>query len=184
MKSLSKKQTEHLLTVLKERFEKNMKRHKELEWRIVEERLLKNPASMWSINEMERTGGEPDVISTDKKTSILFIDCAPESPSERRSLCYDEEALAIRKENKPNGSAVGMAELMAVELVNEEQYLILQEVGPFDTKTSSWIKTPVSVRKLGGAIFGDHRFGRTFFYHNSAGSYYSSRGFRCAINLE
>jgi hypothetical protein len=176
---LSPKQREELLAALKVRFEKNMQRHKGLEWRKVEARLNDNAEKLWSLNEMERTGGEPDVVGQDKKTGeYVFFDCSPETPSGRTSLCYDREALDSRKEHKPKNNAVEMAAAMGVELLTEEQYHELQKLGEFDTKRSSWLKTPVEIRKLGGALFGDRRFGRVFVYHNGAESYYAGRGFR------
>jgi len=178
-KELLQEQKEELIKVLKTRFDKNMKRHEDIEWDKVLERLEANPDKLWSLNEMERTGGEPDVIGYDDKLQqYIFCDCAAESPKGRRSLCYDEEALESRKEHKPSGSAAGLAKAMGIELLTEEQYRQLQKLGPFDTKTSSWIKTPEDIRKQGGAIFGDYRYGHVFIYHNGAESYYSSRGFR------
>jgi len=175
--TLPTKQRDELLRALKARFEKNMKRHKGLAWAEVEAKLEANPQKLWSLNEMERTGGEPDVVGHDNKTSeFIFYDCAAESPKGRRSLCYDREALDSRKENKPKNSAVDMAAAMGVELLTEEQYQELQKLGSFDTKSSSWVKTPPDMRKLGGSLFGDRRFGRVFFYHNGAESYYSGRG--------
>ncbi len=173
-----------LLEILKARFEKNTNRHKGLKWADVAAKLEANPDKLWSLGEMERTAGEPDVVSVDKKTGeLLFFDCAPQSPKGRVALCYDQEALDSRKEHKPKGSAVGMAETMGVELMTEEQFLELQKVGEFDTKTSSWLKTPEEMRKLGGALFGDKRFGRVFLYHNGAESYYSARGFRAVLRV-
>jgi hypothetical protein len=178
-KELSPKQREELLEALKARFEKNMDRHKGLEWAKVQARLEANPEKLWSLNEMERTGGEPDVVGHDKKTGeYVFFDCSPESPKGRTSLCYDREALDSRKEHKPKGSATDLATAIGMELLSEEQYLALQKLGEFDRKTSSWVKTPAEMRKLGGALFGDRRFGRVFFYHNGAESYYAARGFR------
>ena len=178
-KELSPKQREELLTTLKARFEKNMNRHQGLEWAKVRARLEANAEKLWSLNEMERTGGEPDVVGQDKKTGeYVFYDCSPESPKGRTSLCYDREALDSRKEHKPKSSAMDMAAAMGAELLTEEQYQELQKLGDFDTKSSSWLKTPDDIRKLGGAIFGDRRFGRVFVYHNGAESYYSGRGFR------
>ena len=176
---LSPEQREALLTALKVRFEKNMNRHQGLEWAKVRARLGANPEKLWSLNEMESTDGEPDVVSHDKKTGeYVFYDCSPESPKGRTSLCYDREALDSRKEHKPKSSAMDMAAAMGIELLTEEQYQELQRLGNFDTKSSSWLKTPGDIRKLGGAIFGDRRFGRVFVYHNGAESYYSGRGFR------
>ena len=178
-KELSPKQREELLTVLKARFEKNMNRHQGLEWTKVRARLEANAEKLWSLNEMERTGGEPDIVGQDKNTGeYAFYDCSPESPKGRTSLCYDREALDSRKEHKPKSSAMDMAAAIGAELLTEEQYQELQRLGNFDTKSSSWLKTPGDIRKLGGAIFGDRRFGRVFVYHNGAESYYSGRGFR------
>ena len=178
-KELSPNQREELLTTLKARFEKNMNRHQGLEWTKVRARLEANAEKLWSLNEMERTGGEPDIVGQDKNTGeYAFYDCSPESPKGRTSLCYDREALDSRKEHKPKNSAMDMAATMGTELLTEEQYQDLQRLGNFDTKSSSWLKTPGDIRKLGGAIFGDRRFGRVFVYHNGAESYYSGRGFR------
>jgi hypothetical protein len=177
--TISKKQREELLKALKARFEKNMNRHKGLAWVEVQAKLEANAEKLWSINEMERTGGEPDVVGHDKKTGeYIFYDCAAESPKDRRSLCYDREALDSRKENKPKGNAIDRAAAMGVELLTEEQYRGLQNLGEFDTKTSSWVKTPSNVRKLGGALFCDRRFDTVFVYHNGAESYYAGRAFR------
>lgn len=173
-----------LLDILKTRFEKNKNRHKGIDWNKVEERLKKSSAKQWSLNEMEMTGGEPDVVGMDKKTGeIIFYDCAAESPKERRSVCYDAEALASRKENKPKHSAMAMAEEMGVELLTEEQYKELQQLGSFDLKTSSWVQTPAAIRKLGGALFCDRRYDTVFTYHNGAESYYAARGFRCMLKV-
>ena len=178
-KQLSPKQREELLAVLKTRFEKNLSRHQGLEWSKVRAKLETSPEKLWSLNEMERTGGEPDVVDQDKKSGgYIFFDCSPQSPNGRTSLCYDAEALNARKEHKPKSSAMEMAAAMGIELLTEEQYLQLQKLGEFDTKRSSWLKTPAEMRKLGGALFGDRRFGRVFFYHNGAESYYGGRGFR------
>ena len=178
-RELSPKQREELLTTLKARFEKNMNRHQGLEWTKVRARLEANAEKLWSLNEMERTGGESDIVGQDKNTGeYAFYDCSPESPKGRTSLCYDREALDSRKEHKPKSSAMDMAAAMGAELLTEEQYQELQKLGAFDTKSSSWLKTPGDIRKLGGAIFGDRRFGRVFVYHNGAESYYSGRGFR------
>jgi hypothetical protein len=178
-KDLTAEQSEKLLGTLKARFEKNMGRHKGLEWDKLEARLRANPGKVWSLNEMERTGGEPDVIGHDKRTGeYVFYDCSPESPKGRTSLCYDREALDSRKEHKPKNSAMDLAAAIGIELLTEEEYLALQKLGEFDTKTSSWLKTPEEMRKLGGALFADRRFGRVFFYHNGAQSYYGGRGFR------
>jgi hypothetical protein len=179
IKELNAKQKEELLKTLEKRFEKNMNRHKGLEWNKIKAKLEASPAKLWSLNEMELTGGEPDVVAFDKKTgTYLFFDCSPETPSERRSICYDREGLESRKEHKPKTSAIDMADEMGVELLTEEQYRDLQKLGKFDTKTSSWIKTPEPIRKLGGALFADFRFGMVFIYHNTAPSYYAARGFR------
>ncbi len=183
-KALTAKQSEELLVILKTRFEKNMNRHKGIEWNAVEAKLKANAEKLWSLNEMEKTDGEPDVVSYDKKSGeFIFYDCAAESPKGRRSLCYDGEALDSRKENKPKNSAMGMAAEMGIELMTEEQYRELQQVGNFDTKTSSWLNTPADIRKLGGAIFGDYRFGRIFVYHNGAESYYAGRAFRGLLRV-
>jgi len=178
-KELSPEQREELLTTLKVRFQKTMNRHQGLEWAKVRARLEANAEKLWSLNEMERTGGEPDVVGQDQRTGeYVFYDCSPESPKGRTSLCYDREALDSRKEHKSRSSAMDMAAAMGAELLTEEQYHELQRLGNFDTKSSSWLKTPGDIRKLGGAIFGDRRFGRVFVYHNGAESYYSGRGFR------
>jgi len=183
-KQLSPAQQDELLKTLKVRFEKNLNRHKGLEWNKVQARLEAHPEKLWSLNEMERTGGEPDVVGHDIKTGeYTFFDCSPESPKGRTSLCYDREALDSRKEHKPKSSATDLAEAIGVELLNEEQYQDLQKIGPFDTKSSSWVKTPPEMRKLGGALFSDRRFGRVFFYHNGAESYYSGRGFRGSLRV-
>lgn len=183
-KELSSKQREELLTRLKARFEKNMNRHQGLEWAKVQVRLETRPEKLWSLSEMESTGGEPDVVGQDKQTGeYVFYDCSPESPKGRTSLCYDREAQDSRKEHKPKSSAMDMAAAMGAELLTEEQYQDLQRLGTFDTKSSSWLKTPGDIRKLGGAIFGDRRFGRVFVYHNGAESYYSGRGFRCWLRV-
>jgi len=178
-KDLSPKQREQLLRALKARFEKNMNRHQGLEWAAIQAKLEDNTEKLWSLNEMERTGGEPDVVGLDKKTGeYIFYDCAAESPKGRRSLCYDREALDSRKENKPKDSAIEVATAMGAELLTEEQYRELQKLGKFDAKTSSWAKTPSNIRKLGGALFCDRRFDTVFVYHNGAESYYAARGFR------
>jgi hypothetical protein len=183
-KVLSPGQREELLSALKARFEKNMNWHKGLEWNKVQAKLEANAEKLWSLNEMERTGGEPDVVSHDKKTGeYIFYDCSAESPKGRRSICYDHEALVSRKENKPENSAIGMAADMGIELLTEEQYRELQKLGNFDTKTSSWIKTPSDIRKPGGAIFGDYRYGNVFVYHNGAESYYAARAFRGSLRV-
>jgi len=182
--SLPKKQREELLGALKDRFEKNMNRHKGLAWAEVRAKLETNTEALWSLNEMERTGGEPDVVGHDKKTGeYIFYDCSPESPKDRRSLCYDREALDSRKENKPKGNAMDMAAAMGIELLTEEQYRALQKLGSFDTKTSSWMKTPAAIRKLGGALFCDRRFDTVFVYHNGAESYYAARAFRGSLRV-
>lgn len=173
-----------LLHLLKNRFEKNMPRHQELDWAKIQAKIEANPDKLWSLNEMEETGGEPDVVGHDAKTGeYLFYDCAAESPKGRRSVCYDHEALESRKEYKPGNSAVGMADEIGIELLSEEEYRELQTLGHFDTKTSSWLATPPEIRKLGGAIFGDYRFGRVFVYHNGAESYYAARGFRGSLRV-
>ena len=183
-KDLSPEQREELLRVLQARFEKNMNRHKGLEWADVQAKLEANPEKLWSLNEMERTGGEPDVVGHDKKTGeYIFYDCSAESPKGRRSLCYDREALEARKENKPKDNAMDMAAAMGIELLTEEQYRELQKLGGFDTKTSSWVKTPSDIRKLGGAIFCDRRYDTVFVYHNGAESYYAARGFRGSLRV-
>jgi hypothetical protein len=182
--TLPKKQREELLTALKARFEKNMNRHKGLEWAQAQAKLEANADKLWSLSEMERTGGEPDVVGHDKKTGeYIFYDCSPESPKGRRSLCYDGEALDSRKENKPKDNAVDMAAAMGIELLTEEQYRELQKLGNFDTKTSSWVKTPSNIRKLGGALFCDRRFDTVFLYHNGAESYYAARAFRGSLRV-
>jgi hypothetical protein len=181
-KKLSPEQREELLRVLKARFEKNLNRHKDLEWAKVQAKLEANNEKLWSLNEMERTGGEPDVVGHDKKRGeYIFYDCSAESPQGRRSLCYDREALESRKEHKPKNNAIDMAAAMGIELLSEEQYRELQKLGNFDTKTSSWIKTPSDIRKLGGAIYCDFRYGNVFVYHNGAESYYAARGFRGSL---
>lgn len=183
-KELSSGRRSELLTTMKARFEKNMSRHKGLEWAKIQAKLEANPRALWSLSEMERTGGEPDVVGHDKKTGeYVFYDCAAESPSGRRSFCYDREALESRKENKPKDSAMNMAEAMGVELLSEEQYRELQKLGTFDTKTSSWVKAPAAIRKLGGAIFCDRRYDTVFVYHNGAESYYAARGFRGSLKV-
>lgn len=178
------KQREELLGALKARFEKNMKRHKGLEWAEVQAKLEADAGKLRSLAEMEKTGGEPDVVGHDEKTGeYIFCDCSPESPPGRRSLCYDREALESRKENKPPGNAVDMAADMGIELLAEEQYRELQKLGEFDAKTSSWVKTPADIRKLGGALFCDRRYGKVFVYHNGAQSYYAARGFRGSLRV-
>jgi hypothetical protein len=183
-KVLSPKQREELLTALNARFEKNMKRHKGLQWANVQATLEANPGKLWSLNEMERTGGEPDVVGHDKKKNeYIFYDCSAESPNGRRSLCYDREALESRKEHKPKDSATDMAAAMGIELLSEEQYFELQKLGNFDAKTSSWLKTPDDIRELGGGISGEFRFGRVFVYANGAESYFAARGFRGSLRV-
>jgi hypothetical protein len=188
-KELSPGQAKELLSLLKNRFEKNMNRHKGIEWSEVQAKLEASSDSyrkekLWSLNEMEKTGGEPDVVGMDKKSGeYLFCDCSAETPKGRRSLCYDREALDSRKENKPAGSALDMAASMGVELLSEEQYRDLQQLGAFDTKTSSWVKTPPEIRKLGGAVFCDRRYNHVFLYHNGAESYYAVRGFRGILRV-
>ena len=183
-KELSLKQREELLGVLKARFEKNMNRHEGLEWAKVQAKLEASAEKLWSLNEMERTGGEPDVVGHDKRTGeYIFFDCSAESPKGRTSFCYDREALDSRKEFKPKNNVIDMAAAMGVELLTEEQYQELQKLGNIDTKSSSWVGTPPDMRKLGGALFGDCRFGRVFFYHNGAESYYSGRGFRGSLRV-
>ncbi len=181
---LSPEQREELLQTLKARFEKHMNRHPGLEWGQVQSRLDAHPGKLWSLNEMERTGGEPDVIGQDKKTGeFLFCDCSAESPKDRRSVCYDREALESRKEHKPKSSAIEMATAMGIEILAEAEYRQLQTLGSFDTKTSSWVKTPPEIRRLGGAIFCDRRYDQVFTYHNGAESYYAARGFRGALRV-
>jgi Protein of unknown function (DUF4256) len=182
--TLTRKQREELLKTLQTRFEKNMNRHEGLEWAKVQAKLEANAEKLWSLSEMERTGGEPDVVGQNKKTSeYIFYDCSAESPKDRRSLCYDREALDARKENKPKGSALDMATAMGVELLTEEQYRELQKLGNFDMKTSSWVKTPSAIRELGGALFCDRRYNTVFVYHNGAESYYAARGFRGSLRV-
>lgn len=181
-KELIPEQRDELLKKLQERFEKNMGRHKGLDWHKIQAKLEANPEKLWTLDEMEVTGGEPDVVGQDKKSgAYMFVDCSAESPKGRRSLCYDRDALESRKAHKPTNSALDLATEMGVELLTEEQYHALQQLGKFDTKTSSWLKTPDDVRELGGAIFGDWRFGRVFIYHNGADSYYGARGFRAML---
>lgn len=184
IKDITDQQREGLLEILKNRFEENMHRHKNIKWNDVEEKLKKNNKKLWSLFQMEQTGGEPDVVAYDKKTNeYTFFDCAAESPAKRRSLCYDHEALNQRKEAKPRNSAQNMAEKMGIEILNEEQYRLLQSLQSCDSKTSSWIQTPIEIRKLGGAIFADRRYDHVFIYHNGAESYYASRGFRGSIKI-
>ena len=175
---------DELLQTLKARYEKNINRHKDIQWSKVLERLEASPAKLWSLSEMEVTGGEPDVVDFDSKTGeFIFFDCSPETPKERRSLCYDRQALDARKANKPANSAMDMAEELGIEMLDEEEYKVLQQLGNLDLKTSSWLKTTADVRKLGGAIFGDRRFNRVFIYHNGADSYYAARGFRGSLRV-
>src|SRR3984957_376458 len=182
--TLSKKQSDELLKTLKARFEKNISRHPGLAWDEIQAKLEANAEKLWSLHEMERTGGEPDVVGHDKKTGeYIFYDCAAETPKGRRSICYDREALDSRKENKPKDNAVGMAAAMGIELLTEEQYRELQKLGEFDTKTSSWVKTPSTVRELGGTLFADRRFGTVFVYHNGVTSYFGARGFRSSLSV-
>lgn len=177
-------QRQELLKTLKARFEKNMNRHQGVEWAAVRVRLEANAEKLWSLSEMENTGGEPDVVGYDKKAGeYIFFDCSADSPKDRRSLCYDREALDSRKEHKPKNSAIDLAASMGIELLTEDQYQDLQKLGEFDTKASSWLKSPPEVRKLGGAIFGDRRFGRVFVYHNGAESYYAGRAFRGSLRV-
>jgi hypothetical protein len=181
---LPAEQGKELLKILKARFEKNMQRHKAIDWLNVQSKLEADPGKLWSLNEMERSGGEPDVVDYDKKTGeYIFYDCSPESPKGRRSLCYDREALNSRKENKPADSVIDMAAAMGIELLNEEQYRRLQQLGEFDLKTSSWIVTPPAIRELGGALFCDRRYATIFVYHNGAESYYAARGFRGSLRV-
>ncbi|WED44248.1 DUF4256 domain-containing protein [Legionella cardiaca] len=183
-KELSLAQREELFSVLKERFAKNMNRHKNLEWEKVQAKLGANNQKLWSLCEMERTGGEPDVVGYDENTGeYIFYDCSAESPKGRRSICYDREGWEARKEFKPESNAIDMAVAMGIELLNEEQYRELQKLGNFDTKTSSWLKTPVDIRKLGGALFADRRYNHVFVYHNRAPSYYSARAFRGSLRV-
>ncbi|HLD21508.1 MAG TPA: DUF4256 domain-containing protein [Patescibacteria group bacterium] len=184
MKTVSTKQREKLLRVLKARFEKNMNRHEDLEWINVQNKLLANTKKLLSLNKMEETGGEPDVVGYDKKTKeYIFYDCSEESPKGRRSLCYDREALESRKTHQPKNNAIDMAAAMNIELLTEEQYRALQKLGAFDTKTSSWVKTPSDIKKLGGALFCDRRYDHVFVYHNGAESYYAARGFRGELRV-
>ena len=181
---MSRKQYDELLKVLKTRFENNMNRHKGMDWAKVQAKLEENAGKLWSLNEMEKTGGEPDVTGYDKKTGeYIFYDCSAESPKERRSFCYDQQALDSRKENKPANSALGAAAAMGIELLTEAQYRELQQLGHFDLKTSSWVQTPADIRKLGGALFCDRRYNTVFLYHNGAESYYAARGFRGSLRV-
>ncbi len=183
-KKLPASQQKELLQILKTRFEKNMPRHKGIDWAKVEKKLEANPDKLWSLNEMDITEGEPDVVGYDKKTgAYIFMDCSAESPKGRRSICYDPEALESRKEHKPKHSAIGMAAEMGIAILTEEEYRDLQKLGKFDTKTSSWLNTPAPIRKLGGGIFGDWRYGQVFIYHNGVESYYGARGFRAVLHV-
>lgn len=184
IKKLSPDQHEELINILKARFEKNMKRHEGMEWAKVEAKLVSHPEKLWSLNEMEKTGGEPDIVGYDQKTDeYIFYDCSPETPKGRRNVCYDREALDSRKENKPLNSALDMAAEMGIEILSEEEYWELQKLGEFDLKTSSWVETPSKIRKLGGALFADRRFDTVFVYHNGAFSYYSARAFRGSLRV-
>jgi hypothetical protein len=183
-KKLPPEKREELIGILKDRFEKNMNRHKGLKWSEVNDRLEADSGKLWSLNEMERTGGEPDVIGQDTKTGeYILYDCSPESPEGRRNVCYDRKGLESRKEHKPENNAIDMASEMGIILLTEQQYLDLQQLGNFDTRTSSWVKTPDEIRKLGGALFCDRRYGHVFVYHNGAGSYYGVRGFRGSLSV-
>lgn len=181
---LSQEEADQLLSTLKERFEKNMNRHKDIQWDKIQAKLEENPQKLWSLYEMEKTGGEPDLVGYDKNSNqYIFYDCSAESPKGRRSICYDREALESRKKNKPENSAMDMAEEMGIEILTEEEYRFLQELGEFDRKTSSWVKTPANIRKLGGALFCDRRYDTVFVYHNGADSYYGVRGFRGSLRV-
>ena len=183
-KELSPEQREELLSALKARFEKNMNRHQGLEWAKVQAKLEANPEKLWSLHEMERSGGEPDVVGQDQKTGeYIFYDCSAQSPQGRRNVCYDREGQEARKEHRPENNAMDMAAAMGIELLTEEQYRALQQLGEFDTKTSSWVQTPADIRKLGGALFADRRYGHVFVYHNGAQSYYGSRAFRGSLRV-
>ena len=183
-KKISTKQQTELLNILETRFNKNLKRHKNIDWSVVQAKLIKHPEKLWSLNEMELTGGEPDIIEFDSNTNeFIFYDCSTESPKGRRSICYDRAALNTRKEFKPANSAMDMATTMGIEMLTEEQYRVLQQHGSFDTKTSSWLKTPNDIRKLDGAIFGDFRYNKVFIYHNGVQSYYAGRGFRGLLKV-
>ncbi|MDH2545899.1 DUF4256 domain-containing protein [Acinetobacter baumannii] len=183
-KQLTSKQIDMLLELLKNRFEKNIHRHKEIDWMNVRAKLIESPDKLWALQEMENTGGEPDIIAYDQqKDEYLFIDCSVEPPKGRRSLCYDREALESRKDHPPKNSAIDLVQEIGAELLTEEQYHQLQQLGEFDLKTSSWLATPEEIRKLGGALFADRRYGRVFIYHNGAQSYYAARGFRCCLRV-
>lgn len=183
-KQLTSKQIDMLLELLKNRFEKNIHRHKEIDWANVRAKLIKSPDKLWTLQEMENTGGEPDVVAYNKqKDEYLFVDCSAETPKGRRSLCYDREALKSRKDHPPKNSAIDLVQEIGAELLTEEQYHQLQQLGEFDLKTSSWLATPEEIRKLGGALFADRRYGRVFIYHNGAQSYYAARGFRCCLRV-
>ncbi|CAI3132314.1 hypothetical protein MWMV8_MWMV8_03476 [Acinetobacter calcoaceticus] len=183
-KQLAPKQIETLIELLKDRFEKNLDRHKEIDWTHVQAKLIQSPNKLWSLQEMENTGGEPDVVAYDQQSDkYLFIDCSPETPKGRRSLCYDRKALESRKDHPPKNSAIEVAREMGAELLTEEQYHQLQKLGEFDLKTSSWLATPDEIRRLDGALFADRRYGRVFVYHNGAQSYYAVRGFRCCLRV-
>lgn len=183
-KALSSQETNQLFTILKSRFEQNLNRHPNLVWKNIEEKLVQQPEKLWSIYEMERTGGEPDVISTEQSNEVyVFYDCCIETPKGRRSLCYDRQALEARKENKPLGNVIDVAQSMGVELLTEQQYRYLQTIFNFDLKTSSWVKTPEAIRNQGGSLFCDYRYGQVFTYHNGAQSYYASRGFRALLEV-
>lgn len=183
-KKLTMEQQQHLLNELKDRFEKNMHRHQDMEWSNVQIKLEAEPEKLWSLHEMEQTGGEPDVVAFDEQTDeYIFYDCAKETPKGRRKVCYDREALESRKKNKPETSAMDMVKDMGVELLTEDQYRALQKLGEFDNKSSSWVQTPADIRERGGALFCDYRYGHVFVYHNGAESYYSVRGFRCSLRV-
>lgn len=183
-KEFPPEERDKLLKTLKKRFDKNMNRHTDLHWTEIKSRLINHRDKLWSLNQMEQTGGEPDVVSYNKaEDKFIFIDCSPESPKGRRSVCYDRKALESRKKYKPENNAMDMAKEIGIELLTEEQYQELQTLGPFDTKTSSWLKTPSDIRELGGAIFGDFRYGKVFIYHNGAESYYAARGFRGVLKV-
>lgn len=183
-KQLTSKQIDMLLELLKKRFEKNIHRHKEIDWTNVRAKLIESPDKLWTLQEMENTGGEPDVVAYNKqKDEYLFVDCSAETPKGRRSLCYDREALESRKDHPPRNSAIDLVQEIGAELLTEEQYHQLQQLGEFDLKTSSWLATPEEIRKLGGALFADRRYGRVFIYHNGAQSYYAARGFRCCLRV-